>query len=58
MIGQRGGIARSDLSAWAFTAQAQRLFPQTRWQPALLAEFNFASGDRDPEDGTVNTFSL
>lgn len=53
---QTGSLPNRDLSAWAATLQAQRHFQQSVWSPTLVTEFNYASGDRNPNDGVVNTF--
>lgn len=53
---QRGNVSSSRLSAWAATIQVQRLFTRLRWQPSLLAEYNYASGDNGRGDNVVNTF--
>lgn len=53
--GQRGAIAGTPLRAWAVLTLLQRAFPKVKWQPSLLGEFSFASGDRRRGDGEVNT---
>lgn len=55
-IRQSGSIANSNLAAWAATLQLQRRFFTLRWSPSLLAETNYASGDRSRGDNVVNTF--
>lgn len=52
---QRGAVASSRQRAWAATAQTQRSFPGVRWNPAILLEGNYASGDRQRGDGIVGT---
>lgn len=56
IIGQRGRTGRADLASWAFTAQAQRRWRERPWKPVAVAEINFASGDRNPNDARVQTF--
>lgn len=53
---QNGKLGNSPLHAWAATLQVQRKIGHLRWGPSLLGEYNFASGDRRPNDGIVNTF--
>jgi hypothetical protein len=53
---QNGKLGASPLHAWAATVQVQRTIGHLRWGPAVLGEYNFASGDRRPNDGIVNTF--
>ncbi|MFB3827114.1 MAG: alginate export family protein [Bryobacteraceae bacterium] len=55
MAFQAGTAARQDLRAWAghwlagYTVRAP-------WSPRLIAEYNYASGDRDPGDNRRGTF--
>ncbi len=56
IIGQRGAIVSGALRSWAATAQAQRILGSLPWKPSLLAEYNYASGDRNPKDNTIGTF--
>lgn len=55
LLVQRGHVASTPASAWAWTGQLQRQFPAHRWTPTLLVETNTASGDGG-RDGEVNTF--
>lgn len=52
---QTGANRANSLSAWAFTFRGDRFFPSLRWQPSLMTEFNYASGDKHPGDGITNT---
>lgn len=54
LLKQKGNVGRSRLEAWALTLQARRKL-SLRWQPELLGEFNYASGDRNPDDRVTNT---
>lgn len=56
LIKQTGSVGPRHLSAWAGTLQGQRLLRTLRWQPTLMAEGNYATGDKDPKDAVVNTF--
>lgn len=55
LLGQAGNVAGQSLSAWGAEAQIRKQFVTTVWKPSILAEFNFASGDRHPNDGKINT---
>jgi hypothetical protein len=55
ILGQGGRISGQQLAAWGAEAQVRRQFPRAVWKPSLLAEYNFASGDRQRHDGPVNT---
>jgi len=52
---QRGRYSDDKLRAWAFHADTAYTLPLP-WEPSLQALFNFATGDRNPTDGTRNTF--
>ncbi len=52
---QAGSVARQDLRAWAGHWLAGYAVP-ARWSPRLIAEYNYASGDRDPADNRRGTF--
>jgi hypothetical protein len=56
LIGQNGKVANQTTNAYASEAQFRYQFLKAAWKPSILAEFNFASGDRHPNDGRVNTF--
>lgn len=53
---QDGQLGQSPLHAWAATVQVQRKIGHLPWKPSVLGEYNYASGDRRPNDGVVNTF--
>ncbi len=54
-LGQGGSIGGQQVRAWGGEAQVRRLFPERLWKPSLIAEYNFASGDKQRGDGKVNT---
>lgn len=56
LAGQRGHFARDAIRAWALHTQLGYTIMKAKGTPRLLVEYNFASGDRDPEDGTRHTF--
>ena len=47
---------RRSVSAWAGHWQLRRVAARRRRRRASLGEYNFASGDADPTDGTRGTF--
>ena len=53
---QRGGLGSDQVSAWAGHWVAGYTFAQRKYKPHVLVEYNYASGDRDPRDGTRGTF--
>lgn len=53
--GQLGEYGRDDIQAFAVIARGGYTF-KTDWKPRVGFEFNYASGDRDPNDGTAGTF--
>lgn len=55
MASQRGSLAQDDLSAWAGHYQIRESLPG-KGAVKLISEYNFASGDANPTDGTRGTF--
>lgn len=55
IIGQRGDAAGAEISAWGYYAELGYSI-DARWKPRLYAEYNFGSGDEDPNDGRVGGF--
>ena len=53
---QAGSVAADDVHAWAGHWVAGRTFAKAAGEPRLFGEYNFASGDADPKDGTRGTF--
>jgi hypothetical protein len=51
MAGETGTV-----HAWAGHWVAGYTFANQAWKPRFSAEYNYASGDRDPHDGRVETF--
>lgn len=54
---QFGSRAHDRIRAWALHAGAGHTFSGFPWSPRVGAEFNHGSGDDDPADGTVGSFS-
>lgn len=53
---QFGSRAHDSIAAWAFHQEAGYTFAKVWASPRFYAEFNHASGDRNPSDGQFNTF--
>lgn len=46
-----------DISAWAVTLEGTYTFADTPWKPAITFGIDYATGDDDPTDDDINTFS-
>ena len=57
MAMQRGNSSTDRVSAWAGHWRIEQLVGK-RYTPKLRAEFNYATGDRDPRDGKVGVFDV
>lgn len=53
---QCGEKASDDIRAYAYHVDVNYLFKNVRFQPALRLEYEYASGDDDPNDGDSETF--
>lgn len=53
---QFGSRAHDAIVAWAFHQELGYTFSKSFWTPRLNLEYNHASGDRNPTDGTFSTF--
>ncbi|MBI3313786.1 MAG: alginate export family protein [Candidatus Omnitrophica bacterium] len=53
---QFGSRAHDDIAAWAFHQQAGYVFAPIFWTPRVYAEYNHASGDKNPADGRYGNF--
>jgi len=53
---QFGRRAHDKIAAWAFHQELGYTFLKSRGAPRFYAEYNHASGDRNPADGVVSTF--
>jgi hypothetical protein len=56
MAKQFGSFGLDDIDAWAGHWVAGKEFASVKWQPRLFLEYNYASGDANPADGTRGTF--
>ena len=57
IAGQTGSLAGDDVRAWAGSWQMGHTLP-AKWTPRLSAEYNYATGDRNPRDGVRGTFDI
>ena len=57
MVVQRGNFATDAVSAWAGHWRVEQLLGK-RYAPKLRLEYNYATGDRDPRDGRIQTFDV
>ena len=53
---QFGGRAHDQIVAWAFHQEVGYTFSKFFWTPRINFEYNHASGDRNPTNGTFSTF--
>jgi hypothetical protein len=53
---QSGSLGTDTISAWAGHWLVGHTFAGARFKPRLMAEYNYASGDRNRKDGTRGTF--
>jgi len=53
---QIGDFGKEDHEAWAFFALAGYTCKETPWTPRFGVEYDYASGDDDPDDGDHETF--
>ena len=56
MAAQAGSLGADRIRAWAGHWQFGYTRAAAAWKPRLVAEYNFASGDKNPHDGTRGTF--
>lgn len=56
-MGQIGQVGTTNIRAWAVGARAGYTVDGLAWQPRLGIQFDAASGDHHPGDGTVGTFN-
>jgi hypothetical protein len=56
MAGQTGTLSIDDMRAWAGHWVLGYTIPTVRYTPRVIAEYNFASGDADPNDRKRGTF--
>jgi len=54
---QFGEMGTKDIRAFAAHVDVSRAFDSARLKPKVTLEYNYASGDKDPNDSVVNTFN-
>lgn len=54
---ERGKVADSDFKAWGGHWVLGHTW-QAYWKPRLFTEYNYATGDNNPKDNTVQTFDV
>ena len=54
---QFGHFARDDIHAWTLATETAYRWQQHPWKPQLRFSVNIASGDKNPDDGTLGTFN-
>jgi hypothetical protein len=57
VIMQWGTFENSPIRAWAISTETGYRFATTRWKPRLGARFDIASGDKDPDNPTLQSFN-
>jgi hypothetical protein len=55
-IAERGSNGPNPVRAWAANAGGAYSFNTVPWRPHIFAQYDFASGDRNPKDGVHGTF--
>ena len=53
---ERGTDGPNDIRAWGQTLGADYRFDRTFWHPKIFGQYDYASGDKNPNDGTHGTF--
>jgi hypothetical protein len=53
---ERGEAGPNKIHAWATTAALGYTLASQQWKPRFFAGFDYASGDKNPTDGTHGTF--
>jgi hypothetical protein len=56
-VGQFGGFAGREIRAWTVASDSGYTISALPWTPRLGLKANIASGDRNPHDGSLNTFN-
>lgn len=56
VITEGGSAGTNDIKAWATTFGAGYRIDRAFWHPRVFAQYDFASGDKNPTDGTRGAF--
>jgi len=54
---QFGEVGTKDIRAFAAHVDVSRGFDSIKWKPKVTLEYNYATGDKDPNDSVSNTFN-
>jgi hypothetical protein len=57
VMGQTGRVGSDRIRAFALGSVGGYTFEDARWKPRIGLQFDFATGDRHPGDGTIGTFN-
>jgi hypothetical protein len=57
VIAQAGDFGDDEIRAWTFASDSGYRYTAFAWQPRLGLKADIASGDGDPDDGRLETFS-
>ncbi|WP_295628861.1 alginate export family protein [uncultured Nitrosomonas sp.] len=57
LIYQFGDFGDADISAWTAASVTGYTFNQITWSPRVAFNANIASGDKNPDNGKLNTFN-
>lgn len=57
-IGERGHDGPNPIDAWATTLGAAYRIDRMWWKPRVFWQYDFATGDKNPADGTHGTFDV
>jgi hypothetical protein len=56
LVAERGGAGSNNIHAWGTTAGLGYTLASLDWKPRFFAGYDYASGDKNPVDGTRGTF--
>jgi len=56
MANQRGSLGTDQVRAWAGHWLVGRIVGHLAYEPRFILEYNYASGDKNPGDGVIQTF--
>lgn len=56
LVGERGSAGSNNLRAWGTTAGVGYTVASLGWKPRFFTGYDYASGDKNPTDGTRGTF--
>jgi len=56
LILERGSAGPNDIVAWGTTEGVGYTIPSLHWKPRFFTGYDYASGDKNPKDGTHGTF--